>query len=159
MTDASRTIFIAHFGNYYGIEIVEATELMRHLTIYHPYGHLGSLVWAESDRSFSDFGAEANASQLIDIANRIKTFTEGTDESHSQIAEIRSTLKTASRVAYLGFAFNPQNLTLLYGAGDTPTPTATSVVGTAYGLSESDIDLIESVSCAAWWSCARKSSD
>ena len=131
------------FQNYYGVEVVEATELMRHLSIYHPYGYLGALRWEDTCRGIK-FGAEVNATQLREIAARIKTFTEGTDESHSEIIEIRSTIKNANRVAYLGFAFNPQNLSLLYGNGATTSAATNSVVGTAYGLSPSDVELIGS---------------
>jgi len=98
-------------------------------------------VWSAS-RSGLDFGADASAQQLIDSASRIKTFTEGTDETHSDIVAIRTTVTSAEKLVFLGFSFNPQNLALLYGTSSTREQTKTRIYGTAYGLSESDVDEI-----------------
>jgi hypothetical protein len=84
--------------NYYGIEVAQATDLLRHLTIYHPYGHLGDPGWSATNNGI-DFGADVAAQQLVEIANRIKTFTEGTDESSSDIVAIRATIAKAERLA------------------------------------------------------------
>lgn len=134
--------FHAALRNYYSIDTQEATELLENLRIFHPYGSLGRLSWPNGS-NVSNFGSTPDPHQLLEISRKLKTFTEGTDESHSEIAEIRSTLEFASRVAFLGFAFNRQNLELLYG------PTAKSisarevpVFATALGLSENNIEII-----------------
>lgn len=126
--------------NYYGIEAQQATELLSNLRIFHPYGSLGPLPWTSNPHAVG-FGIVPSPKQLVAIARELKTFTEGTDETHSEIVEIRSTLRAADRVAFLGFAFNRQNLDLLYGQSKSPM-RATPVFGTARGLSESDVEII-----------------
>jgi hypothetical protein len=128
--------------NYYDIEIQEATALLSNLRIFHPYGSLGPLPWTTRPHAI-DFGVTPSRHQLVEIARELKTFTEGTDETHSEIVAIRSTLRSANRVAFLGFAFNPQNLDLLYGpAGQTISMRDAPVFATALGLSTSDIEII-----------------
>lgn len=135
----------ASFQNYYGINVKKSTELLSYLKIYHPYGWLGPLPWS-SESNPVEFGAAAEPIQLINIAKQIKTFTEGTDETHSDIVEIRATIGEAKCVAFLGFAYNRQNLKLLF----TGSPSKAlhlyygrPFYGTAIGLSESDIKVIK----------------
>lgn len=128
--------------NYYGIGEDDAAALMENLCVYHPYGDLGAMTWA-SVRDGVDFGLDPNAHQLLEISSRLKTFTEGTDKTHSDIVEIRQLLAKTERVAYLGFAFNPQNMDLLYGPRTAVKPAKSSVFGTAYGLSDSDVGIIK----------------
>lgn len=135
------TYLHAALRNYYGIDVPEATALLHSLTISHPYGDLGSLIWASSNSRLA-FGAEVSAQQLIESAFRIKTFTEGTDENHSDIVAIRSTVKSAEKLIFIGFSFNSQNLALLYGSTPRDEQSRTRVFGTAYGLSESDVQEI-----------------
>jgi len=132
----------AALRNYYGIEIQEATALLASLRVFHPYGSLGPLTWTANPNAI-DFGATPNTRQLLAIARELKTFTEGTDETHSDIVEIRSTLQSAARVAFLGFAFNRQNLDLLYGPiGQSVSWRDVPVFATALGLSTSDVEII-----------------
>lgn len=132
----------ASLRNYYGVSIEEATELLQQIRIYHAYGWLGPLDWLDQPGAVA-YGAEPDPQRLISIAAQLKTFTEGTDESHSDIVAIRKTLLTAERLAFLGFGFNPQNLDLLFGApGATVAVRYTPVFATALGLSESDVEAI-----------------
>lgn len=134
--------FHASLRNYYGLGIPDATEAMSNLKIYHPYGSIGSLPWRKPVGGI-EFGATPEPNELLVIADQLKTFTEGTDESHSDIVAIRKTLRSAERVAFLGFAFNSQNLQLLYGGSDQSTiARQCPVFGTAIGLSKSDIQII-----------------
>lgn len=134
--------FHAALRNYYGIEIQEATELLKNLRIFHPYGSLGQLMWPIGSNA-SNFGISPDARQLLDISRKLKTFTEGTDETHSEIVEIRSTMESANQVAFLGFAFNRQNLDLLYGpSGKTISVRNTPVFATGFGLSASNAEMI-----------------
>lgn len=126
---------------YYGVDMTEASSLLSELKIIHPYGFIGSLAWPHNYPNI-EFGATPQPHQLIEIANGLKTFTEGTDEKHSAIKEIRSLINKADRLAFLGFAFNKQNLDLLYGVKNIPPKPSCSVYGTALGMSESDIQAI-----------------
>lgn len=127
--------------NYYGIDAAASSSLLEHLAIYHPYGHLGQITQSIPGTD-ARFGAEVYPQKLIDAAKRLKTFTEGTDVSGSEIVEIRNVIAHASKLVYLGFSFNPQNLTLLYGNGVSRELGTRSVFGTALGLSQFDVAAI-----------------
>lgn len=136
--------FLHHsLRNYYQISSEEAVELMRNLKIFHPYGHLGDLSWPHR-HPFIEFGAKPNTQQLIEISRGLKTFTEGTDTSSSEILDIRSNIKNAEILTFLGFAFSRQNLALLYSESSkkTKAKTKTNVYGTATGISDSNLEAI-----------------
>ena len=119
----------------------QALEFLENLKIYHPYGYLGPLPWVSN--SAVNFGGVAITEQLVSMSRKLKTFTEGTDDAHSDIIEIRSTIRSAERVVFLGFAFAEQNLELLYGSNKPATAINSPVYATAYGLSESDVQDIK----------------
>lgn len=129
--------------NYYSMSPEEATAAMAHLQVFHPYGTVGVLPWSDPSRGV-DYGGEPASHQLNALAAQLRTFTESTDPTSSEIVTLRSTLSSADRIAYLGFAFHPLNLELLYGAkGKKAAASAARVYATALGLSESDAHLIE----------------
>jgi hypothetical protein len=122
--------------NFFRVSPQVATSLLSNLTIHHAYGQLGSLGWSMQGDAVP-FGDQVEGARLVSIAKKLKTFTEGTDENESQVADIRRYLHYAERVAFLGFAYDPQNLQLLYGTSGTPTKDRrTAVYGTAYKVSE-----------------------
>lgn len=130
--------------NYYRIQPAGATELLKNLKIYHPYGYLGPLPWTIENFGTVSFGGIPNTDQLISIANGLKTFTEGTDPEHSDIIEIRSTIRSSERVVFLGFAFGEQNLELLYGNNNSQrTEKRLPIYATAFGLSISNTQSIK----------------
>ncbi|MFC7514358.1 SIR2 family protein [Herbaspirillum sp. GCM10030257] len=126
--------------SYYGLEPQAAVDMLSNLTIYHPYGFLGPLPW-QSPRGAIKFGEDADPRKLVEISKNLRTFTEGTDKSHSDIINIRSTMHTAERVVFLGFSFNPQNVELLYRDHEVRYRDC-PVYGSAYGMSESDVAMI-----------------
>lgn len=130
--------------NYYSLSSDEATATIRSIDIFHPYGTVGPLPWiAPSTSTGVEYGGEAHAQELVNLATKIRTFTEGTDEKDSDIAAIRSCLKGAERVAFLGFAFHSINLKLLYGPKRKQASNHYGrVYATAMGLSESDARVI-----------------
>lgn len=129
--------------NYYSMSTEEATAALAHLQVFHPYGTVGALPWSDPSRGV-DYGGEPSSHQLNALAAQLRTFTESTDPTSSEIVRLRSTLSSADRIAYLGFAFHPLNLELLYGVkGNNAAASAARVYATALGLSESDADLIE----------------
>ena len=129
--------------NYYSMSPEQATTTLGNLAIFHPYGTVGSLPWKDPSSGI-DYGGEPDSRQLDDLATRIRTFTEGTDKAASEIVAIRSTLRSAERIAFLGFAFHPLNLELLYGVKKKAAVHDGSVYATALGLSDSDVTLIAS---------------
>lgn len=126
---------------YYDVDAPTATELLSYLRIFHAYGSLGQLPTMGNALTIP-FGATANSQQLLTIACGLKTFTEGTDETHSDIVAIRAILHSAAKVAFLGFAFNPKNLDLLYGPTMEASTRTIPIFATGRGLSESNIEVI-----------------
>lgn len=121
--------------NYYRVTPQQATALISNLTIHHAYGQLGLLEWSQQGDAVP-FGDRAEGSRLVSVAKKLKTFTEGTDENESHVREIRRYMHYAERIAFLGFAYDPQNLQLLYGTSGVPIKEhRTGVYGTAYGIS------------------------
>lgn len=129
------------FQNYYSMSATESAQLLRDLEVYHPYGVVGSLPWLSVNNAI-EFGGEPNGSQLLSLAGQIRTFTEGTDEQSSEINCIRSNMKTAQRLIFLGFAFHKLNLDLLVPTASTAPPRGRRVLATAYGISDSDVEEI-----------------
>lgn len=137
---------IEHYLNeamrtYYALEKVEANELIGQGVFIHPYGTVGQLDWQARDGI--SFGAEVGSSRLLDISNRLRTFTEQVaDEAalHGMTAAIES----ADRLVFLGFAFHEQNMELLKAS---PSHRARQVFATALGMSKSDCEAVTSEIC------------
>lgn len=131
------------FQNYYGVSPEHATELMSNLVIYHPYGIVGPLPWMSQTQRI-DYGAMPHSEQLLKLSLNLKTFTESTDDESSSIVAIRDLIQSATRVIFLGFAFHPLNLALLYGSPSKPhTAHDCPVYATAHGVSNSNSELIK----------------
>lgn len=131
--------------NYYGTSPQRAEELARMVDVYHPYGQVGFLPWQTKSGGIR-FGESVQAMQLIQISEQLRTFTEGIDEERSDINNIRSVLEHARRIVYLGFAFHPINMDLLY-----PAPRNGGVLinnqkiyATAIGIPGPDLDIVRS---------------
>lgn len=134
--------FLYHsMQNVYGVDASEAAELMLRTSILHPYGTVGDLPWQGGAQTV-EYGGQPGGGQLLNLAKGIKTFTEGTDPSASDILKIRELLRQASTLLFLGFAYHAQNLELLNPGRNHTDPVAVRYYGTAFGMSSSDCDLI-----------------
>lgn len=131
--------FLYHsIQNYYGSEPYKAAEIVSHLSVLHPYGQVGSLPWQNKGTSVP-FGSDIDSSALIRVAETLRTFTEGTSETDSQIEQIRTAVFEAETLVFLGFAFHELNLRLLFGSPrNVPVRHMKQIFGTAMGLSESN---------------------
>jgi hypothetical protein len=128
--------------NYYGLTAGQADEILSGLEIYHPYGMVGKLPLKAGEVG-TEYGARPSARQLVEIAGLLRTFTEGTDPTKSDIESIRKTIQSARRIALLGFAFHRLNLELLIFGNPPLAPTNGPLVfGTAISLSHSDCEAI-----------------
>lgn len=127
--------------NYYRIDGKEAAELISNLTIYHPYGSVGSLPWQQADEIIG-FGVKPVGLLLKELAVKIKTFTEGTDPSSSEIIAIRQHMANAQKLVFLGFAFHKLNMELISPDVEV-TNKSPQVYATAYGVSKSDQNIIK----------------
>lgn len=128
--------------NYYHFDEQGAAALVGKVKIFHPYGRVGKLPW-ESSPEPVDFGADVHPNTLNQLANGIKTFTEGTNPEESPIEEIRALAQNATKIVFLGFAFHANNLELMFPRWQpTSKIRKAQIFGTAKGISDSDLRVI-----------------
>ncbi|MCY4495652.1 MAG: hypothetical protein OXC14_00010 [Rhodospirillaceae bacterium] len=128
--------------NYYGLPADVAASLVNSIEIFHPYGTVGSLPWNGGPAQVG-FGAEPTWGDLRMLATQIKTFTEGTDPHESDVVTIRRHVADADRLIFLGFAYHQQNINLLKGSREDRSNTSARCYGTAHGISDNDLPVIE----------------
>jgi len=129
--------------HYYGMNDSDVVELLHNLQLYHPYGTVGSLPWRSSPGNAIAFGDTPDPMRLLHLARQIKTFTEGTDESSSDVNSIRSTVKASSKLIFLGFAFHKMNIELLLPNSMAHNPAgAERIFATALGMSRDSTNFI-----------------
>lgn len=96
---------------YYALDEKAATEIMKPLKIFHPYGSVGKLPWQDPDHTLQvPYGAERY--NLLELSKQIKTFHETVDEK-AEIDNIAREIHKAKIIVFLGFAFHEQNLKLI----------------------------------------------
>lgn len=122
-------------SSQFGMSTEESQQISKQLRIFHPYGSLGPLPWEASGGT--EFG-DADQAPLIEVSERIKTFTEQIEESES-LASMRQALSEARHIVFLGFGYHRQNMTLL---SDGVKGSALRVFGTSQGLSGSDREVV-----------------
>lgn len=116
----------------YHLERREAAELFSRLVIWHPYGTIAPLD--TQDVNGIGFGQnESVAGRCFELSSRIKTFTEK-HEDRAMIQAIRSSIRNAETVVFLGFGFYEQNLQLIEPDGATRVKW---ILATGHGLSDS----------------------
>lgn len=126
--------FLFHaLQNYYNIKPEKAAGIMQGFKIFHPYGMVGRMPW-QGEGASTAFGANVSGRNLLSLAEQIKTYTERV-EDHAAMTEIRREVLEAEIIVFLGFAFHPQNMRLIYP--DIPG-NATRVFATARGISQGD---------------------
>lgn len=135
--------FLFHIlQNFYKFSEIEATELIKHLNIYHPYGHVGFLPWWQQNESMA-YGQTPTAQQLLSLVQQIKTFSEGTHPDSSDIQEIKDHMAKASHVIFLGFAFHKLNMQLIHPSQTTEISNVVRCYTTTYETSEHNKEAIK----------------
>lgn len=119
-------------SNYYGVQLDRVRTLMPKLQIHRPYGIAGYLPWMGKSGDPSHF-EHSSANALAEAAGLIRTFTEGVEKPDT-LENMRNELSMAERVIFLGFAFHPQNMSIL----KCKLPQNAEFLATAQGLSVSD---------------------
>jgi hypothetical protein len=131
---------------YYGIGNAEAADIVNSTKIIHPYGTVGSLPFQDGTIKFQ-FGQGPRSSDLLQLANQIKTFTEGRGSNTEKEDKALADFRNANRIVFLGFAFHKQNLELLFpNLVFFPNDSNRNVIrclGTAYQVSVSDQTVIK----------------
>ena len=107
----------------------EAAELVDAIPIIHVYGSLGSLPSPQVQGV--PFGPSGE--YLQQSAASIRTFTEGAADG--TMGHARSLIQTADLIVFLGFAFDPLNVDVLF---ERALHDEQSVIGTRLGLADSD---------------------
>lgn len=110
----------------HGIREDEALSIVSDLNIIHPYGVVGKTT---------KFGA--TRANYLELAAGIKTYTEQLGEE-DVLKAIANEVQRAECIVFLGFAYHRQNLQIL--APDAPI-SPRPVFGTAYGMSDADVDV------------------
>jgi hypothetical protein len=127
---------------YYSLSQPEADAIVSKVSVLHPYGSVGRMPF-ETERSAIDYGEQPTSDDLMRSAGYIKTFTESTDHEAAETKAIRESVTNTKTLVFLGFAFHPLNLELLFGQS---RPKANSrncdVFGTAMDISDSSKSLI-----------------
>lgn len=120
-----------------------AANALKAMAIHHPYGTVGPLPWVGGAGAL-EFGDVIHHVALLGAANQILTFSEGTNADESGIKKVRGLIAGAKRIAFLGFAYHPLNMEVLFGPTQIPIASGDSrkVLGTAFGISDSDVQAI-----------------
>lgn len=131
--------FLTHaINSLYSVPYDRAQGLVEKLKIYHPYGSAGKSPKAGSDNGIK-FGHSVDRLDIVDLSSSIKTYTEQVEEDQI-LEDLRQEVIEAETIVFLGFGFNPQNLSIL-----TPESVVKpkKVLATAIGFSDSDCEDIK----------------
>jgi hypothetical protein len=122
--------FLTHaLARTYRLDEGRAASIVASLNVIHPYGAIPAKIpFGSSSADYAAIGAS------------IKTYTEqlGADDV---IKSIASEVHSAECIVFLGFAYHSQNVALL--RPKSPRTTC-PVFGTAFGMSDSDVDVVSS---------------
>jgi hypothetical protein len=108
----------------YSLNQADASAIVEHLDILHPYGSVGRL----NQVPFGNSGINCVA-----LAEQIKTYTEQADK-RTVLNEITERVDWAECIVFLGFAYHSQNMQML----QTTDRGSKTVYGTAFGMSDQD---------------------
>ena len=124
--------------NHYRISEKDVHDILNSTAFFHPYGTVGRLPWQNGNRPVTDFGS-AEKRQLLQISYAINTFTEQIEDS-VELGNIRNTVDEADQLIFLGFAYHDANLELIQ---PEKTKDLKRIIGSAYGISEPDCEVID----------------
>lgn len=124
-----------------------AFEALQRLAIAHPYGHIGGVVPDPADvrRSlYLPFGSKPNSQLVTQAAARIKTFSEGIEADSVDFKKMVDMLGEAASVVFLGFGYGKLNVELIQNVrlASPMMRNAADLIGTALGVSEYDIEVL-----------------
>jgi hypothetical protein len=132
-------VFARLIETYYSIPARDAQYIMDLVPIIHPYGTVGELPWqTEQPHTAVAFG-DARQADLLAAARRIRTFSEGQDDS-ALMGTLHQVVSEAHTLVFLGFSFGRQNLTLMTPEGATEIRR---MYGTALGLTPDEQEVID----------------
>jgi hypothetical protein len=146
----------------YAISLNDAEELVKKLTIYHPYNVVGE-YFKNTGKPRIKFGEDIyNSLSIDDIMQNIKTYTEEVEQGDELInrhyqkqfigsaiapvqtdfmimSNIQNGLKNSDIIVFLGMAYHPHNMSLLKNGFPK------RIFATCEGISDSDKTEIQSM--------------
>lgn len=135
--------FLVHaIAKNYLISIEDASEIVKRLSIFFPYGSIGP--YFASPQGYMPFGIRQRALSYDDIVSGIKTYSEQI-HSGQTLAAIRTAMAEAKIVVFLGNRYHKNNMDLLDVRGDTLNQTK-KYFATSLGI-ESTEDLDDVKAC------------
>jgi hypothetical protein len=129
-------------SNYYGLSFSDSVGIVSRIKLIHPYGSVGDIFSTGPARV--EFGAAPGAARLREIGIGLRTFTERVDSESQILQDMRATIAESDVLMFLGFAYHKQNIELLGQELPTVRRGQTVCLGTAFGLSRQNIDVIRS---------------
>jgi len=104
---------------YYKTSAAETAEIVNNINIYHPYGQTGFLEFQKGTIK-NDYGV-VQIDHVYTISSLIKTFMLDNFKDDDEYKQACAFLYDADKVFFLGFAFYPQNIDLLFPTKVTNT--------------------------------------
>lgn len=135
--DRSLEHYLAHMiSTHYAITHDHAVQVVKSLTLLHPYGTVGP--WHDAD-GHHEFGDRVDDPvKMLELSNRIQTFAERS--AHAD--RLRQIVSESELLVFLGFGYVPENLQLL---GPHPNTRSThQIYGTTFEVSGPNTSAIES---------------
>lgn len=124
-----KQFFVNASLSYFELDQLRGQEVYEAIKVIHPYGNIGELYW--EGRRLAGFGVEPDGQNILCASKRIKTFTEGVEDT-DLLASIRKPLEDADVTIFLGFHFIDINMDIL----KPERGGAQRVLATAKGRSE-----------------------
>ncbi|WP_293008144.1 hypothetical protein [Nitrosomonas sp.] len=127
---------------YYNLTTQEVNDIVSNINVLHPYGSVGRMFFEKGGMG-PKFGELIDSDELLRSADEIRTFTESVEGESDETNAIRESLASTKTLVYLGFAFHPLNLEVLYGKALLPKlNNECEVFATAHGISDSNCSMI-----------------
>lgn len=116
----------------YAIDSSKALKLLSPVDVRHPYGQIGDKSWQTVANAF---GGDLSG-RIALSAQKIRTYTEKCETK--DVEEIRKLIECSEHIIFLGFAFHPQNMSLLQPDEIKRYAKQKNIYFTSYGMSEND---------------------
>lgn len=124
---------LAMFTHTAALTPEQASSLLVKIPIHHAYGSLGALTNPLNGVEFA-----ANETKVLDASHGIITYTEEVETT--RVSQIRKLVRSADKIIFLGCAYHPQNLELLFG---DMTGSSALLWGTAYEMHDRPLSIAE----------------
>lgn len=123
--------------NHYSLMYAEAITLVERISIYRPYGSVGNYF----DRANTyPFGSRTFPS-LEAITSSLRTYTERT-HTPSESESMLDAISEAKMLVFLGMAFHPNNMQLLYDNRANFQSVPKEIYATRYAVSDASMPMV-----------------